>query len=332
MPYTIMLDSGHGGRDPGAVYNGRQEKDDTLRLALAIGEILQDRGVDVLYTRTEDVYESPFEKAMEANTADADFFLSIHRNSYPTDNTVSGVESLIYDKSGIKFEMAENINEQLEAVGFVNLGVKERPNLVVLKRTRMPAVLVEVGFINSDTDNQLFDENFQDIVEAIAAGIVDTLGLDPVENAAEVSAKVPVSVPIEVSANNPAWDSDNIPVNHSNSRNSAADKNVNPESKTYNTPDHSDSASLTTSEPARKSTSSQTDASLYHYHVQVGAFRMELYANRLLEELMEQNFPAFLVHTGNIYRVYVGAFSSLSEAIKMERLLKRAGYPTVIIA
>ena len=177
MPYTIMLDSGHGGRDPGAVYNGRQEKDDALRLALAIGEILQDRGVDVLYTRTEDVYESPFEKAMEANTADADFFLSIHRNSYPTDNTVSGVESLIYDKSGIKFEMAENINEQLEAVGFVNLGVKERPNLVVLKRTRMPAVLVEVGFINSDTDNQLFDENFQDIVEAIAAGIVDTLGL-----------------------------------------------------------------------------------------------------------------------------------------------------------
>lgn len=362
MPYTIMLDSGHGGRDPGAVYNGRQEKDDALRLALAIGEILQDRGVDVLYTRTEDVYESPFEKAMEANTADADFFLSIHRNSYPTDNTVSGVESLIYDKSGIKFEMAENINEQLEAVGFVNLGVKERPNLVVLKRTRMPAVLVEVGFINSDTDNQLFDENFQDIVEAIAAGIVDTLGLDPVENAAEVfsetpapiesstenstgnsievpvedsvevSAKVPVSVPIEVSANNPAWDSDNIPVNHSNSRNSAADKNVNPESKTYNTPNHSDSASLTTSEPARKSTSSQTDASLYHYHVQVGAFRMELYANRLLEELMEQNFPAFLVHTGNIYRVYVGAFSSLSEAIKMERLLKRAGYPTVIIA
>ena len=290
MPYTIMLDSGHGGRDPGAVYNGRQEKDDALRLALAIGEILQDRGVDVLYTRTEDVYESPFEKAMEANTADADFFLSIHRNSYPTDNTVSGVESLIYDKSGIKFEMAENINEQLEAVGFVNLGVKERPNLVVLKRTRMPAVLVEVGFINSDTDNQLFDENFQDIVEAIAAGIVDTLGLDPVENAVEVSAKVPVSVPIEVSANNPAWDSDNIPVNHSNSRNSAADKNVNPESKTYNTPDHSDSASLTTSEPARKSTSSQTDASLYHYHVHVGAFRMELYANRLLEELMEQNF------------------------------------------
>ena len=52
MPYTIMLDAGHGGRDPGAVFNGRQEKDDTLRLTLAIGEILQNNGVDVEYTRT----------------------------------------------------------------------------------------------------------------------------------------------------------------------------------------------------------------------------------------------------------------------------------------
>ena len=52
MAYSIMLDAGHGGRDPGAVYNGRQEKDDTLRLALAVGEILQNRGIDVEYTRT----------------------------------------------------------------------------------------------------------------------------------------------------------------------------------------------------------------------------------------------------------------------------------------
>ena len=152
MPYTIMLDAGHGGRDPGAVYNGRQEKDDSLALTLAVGELLQERGVDVLYTRTTDVYESPYQKAMEANAAGADFFISIHRNSSPEANTYSGVESLVYNKSGIKLEMAENINEQLEAVGFVNLGVKERPGLVVLRRTRMPAVLVEVGFINSDTE------------------------------------------------------------------------------------------------------------------------------------------------------------------------------------
>ena len=178
MPYSIMLDAGHGGRDPGAVYNGRQEKDDTLRLTLAIGEILKNHGIAVEHTRTTDIYESPYEKAMEANNADVDFFVSIHRNSYPTDNTVSGVETLVYDKSGIKLKMAEDIDEQLESVGFVNLGVKERPGLVVLRRTKMPAVLVEVGFLNSDTDNTLFDNNFDDIAQAIAAGILDTLEVE----------------------------------------------------------------------------------------------------------------------------------------------------------
>lgn len=91
------------------------------------------------------------------------------------DNTVSGVESLVYDLSGLKLEMAENINGQLETIGFVNLGVKARPNLVVLRRTKMLAVLVEVGFLNSDTDNFLFDQNFNDIAQAIASGILDTL-------------------------------------------------------------------------------------------------------------------------------------------------------------
>ena len=67
MPYSIMMDAGHGGRDPGAVYNGRQEKDDNLRLALAVGEILQENGIQVEYTRTTDVYETPYQKAMEAN-------------------------------------------------------------------------------------------------------------------------------------------------------------------------------------------------------------------------------------------------------------------------
>ena len=128
----------------------------------------------------------------------------------------SGVESLVYDKSGIKLKMAENINEQLEDIGFVNLGVKARPNLVVLKRTKMPAVLVEVGFINSDVDNKLFDENFEEIAQAIAYGILDTL-----ESNHEVESP--------------------------------------------------------------------------GYEVQVGAYRNERYAQNLLEELLEQDFPAYIV-------------------------------------
>lgn len=254
MPYTIMLDAGHGGRDSGAVYNGRQEKDDSLALTLAVGELLQERGVDVLYTRTTDVYESPYQKAMEANAAGADFFISIHRNSSPEANTYSGVESLVYNKSGIKLEMAENINEQLEAVGFVNLGVKERPGLVVLRRTRMPAVLVEVGFINSDTDNMLFDNNFNDIALGIAEGILDTL---------QMNGDVP------------------------------------------------------------------TPGS---YTVQAGAFRNGAYADRLQQELLEQDFPAVTSQNNGLYRVTVGTYPTLDEAAAVERSLKQAGYQTVIVS
>lgn len=179
MPVTVMLDAGHGGVNPGAVYEGRQEKDDALALVLAIGPILQNNGIDVLYTRTTDVYQTPLQKAELANEADVDYFVSIHRNSFPEDNVVSGVESLVYDLSGVKYEMAQNINAQLETVGFVNLGVKARPNLIVLRRTKMPAVLVEAGFINSDTDNMLFDANFQAMAQAIADGIIETLAVQP---------------------------------------------------------------------------------------------------------------------------------------------------------
>lgn len=176
MP-LIVLDAGHGGSNPGAVYQGRQEKDDVLALTLAIGRILEDRGVDVFYTRTTDIYESPAQKAQEGNQVAADYFVSIHRNFSPYPNQYSGVESLVYSRYGAAAQMANNINQQLEAVGFLNLGVNERTNLVVLNRTQMPAVLVEVGFLNTDADNQLFDERFDDIAQAIADGILITLGM-----------------------------------------------------------------------------------------------------------------------------------------------------------
>ena len=175
MAYKIVLDAGHGGEDPGAVWQGRNEKDDTLKLTQAVGEILENNGFDVVYTRTTDVYQTPFEKAQIANRSGADFFVSIHRNSSPRPNQYSGVESLIYDKSGIKLQMAENIDNALEAVGFKNLGVKERPGLVVLRRTRMPAVLVEAGFIDNEKDNQMFDKNLPQIAAAIADGIANAI-------------------------------------------------------------------------------------------------------------------------------------------------------------
>ncbi len=175
MAQKIIIDAGHGGYDNGATFNGRKEKDDNLRLALAVGDILSSRGYDVGYTRTGDVYNSPVEKANIANNSGADYFVSLHRNSSPYPNTYSGVETLVYDDSGIKGEMARNVNSELEKAGFNNLGVNVRPDLAVLRRTNMPAILVEAGFINSDEDNRIFDQNFQQVATAIANGIEDTI-------------------------------------------------------------------------------------------------------------------------------------------------------------
>lgn len=175
MAFKVILDPGHGGADWGATYENRKEKDDVLNLAFAVGNILQNNGIEVEYTRTSDVYDTPYEKAMIGNNSGADFFISLHRNSNPTPNSATGVSTLVYDDSGIKAEMARNINSELEALGFNNQGVFERPNLVVLKRTKMPALLVEAGYINNDSDNAKFDAEFNLIANAIASGILDTL-------------------------------------------------------------------------------------------------------------------------------------------------------------
>lgn len=169
------MDAGHGGWDNGASYNGRTEKADNLNLALAVGEILENNGIDVVYTRTEDIYQSPSEKARIGNMEDVDYFVSLHRNASVNNNQYSGVQTLLYNDGDIKEVLADNINQNLEQVGFNNLGRSIRKDLAVLRRTTMPAVLVETGFINTDADNQIFDENFDAIANAIAQGILETV-------------------------------------------------------------------------------------------------------------------------------------------------------------
>lgn len=256
------------GADFGATHNGRQEKDDNLRLALAVGNILSKNGIDVEYTRTTDVYQTPFEKATLANESGADFFISFHRNSSPEPNQYNGVETLVYDKSGIKLDMAENILGALGELGFREIGVQARPDLVVLRRTKMPAVLVETGFINNDQDNALFDSHFDEIAQAIASAILGTLDEETVETpsgSTPSSASTPSSGPI-------------------------------------------------------------------YYRVQTGSFPDRAGADQMLYELQDRGFPAFLLHENGRFKVQVGAFRNLSNAVKMENSLRRAGYSTWIDA
>lgn len=253
MAYKIILDPGHGGSDPGATYNGRQEKDDALGLAMAVGQLLENAGFDVEYTRTTDVYDTPFEKATIANNAGGDLFVSFHRNSSPMPNMYNGVQTLVYNDEGIKAELARNINANLTALGFEDKGVVNRPNLVVLRRTRMPAVLIETGFINSDKDNEIYDTRFQEVAQAIADAIIDTV--------------------------------DNQGVGATNQNN---------------------------------------------YTVQVGAFRNRQLAGNLALQLKNQGFPAKVVFDQELFKVQIGEFENLDNAVAMEHRLRTMGYNTFI--
>ena len=102
----VILDAGHGGPEPGATYLGRQEKTDNLNLTLAVGNILARHGIDVVYTRVTDVYNTPYEKAQIANRSGADYFVSIHRNAMPVPGSASGAETLVYEDSGAAALMA----------------------------------------------------------------------------------------------------------------------------------------------------------------------------------------------------------------------------------
>lgn len=185
----VIIDAGHGGQEPGAVYNGRKEKDDTLQLAFDVGSALERRGIQVEYTRVNDVYDTPYEKAMMGNQSDADFFLSLHRNAMPVPGTGSGIETLVYSDQGTAGLLARNINKELAAVGWTNLGVEERPGLIVLRKTKMPAALIEAGFIDNEKDNAFFDANMAADADAIADGVLRTF--EELERHQETSGERP---------------------------------------------------------------------------------------------------------------------------------------------
>ena len=330
--YRIALDAGHGGSDPGAVYKGRQEKDDTLDLTLAVGDILKKNGIDVYYTRTTDEYETPFKKATDANNSGADLFVSIHRNSSENPNQYSGVETLVYSDTGLKAEVARNINNQLEDAGFKNLGVDERKNLVVLKRTKMPAVLVEVGFINNDKDNYLFDEEFDSIAQAIADGILES---------------IPSGRPGNTTSNKSnRTDNNNNSNNYSNNNNSSNSQmnnsgrtasasidstamvnSIPPDNEVFSVP--VSSSNIMPQCPCDNNDYDTENEALYR--VQVGAYRNKDNADRMLNSLLMDGFPAFIIYEDGYYKVQVGAYRILLNAIKMEQRLRRFRYSTYIV-
>jgi N-acetylmuramoyl-L-alanine amidase len=173
----VILDPGHGGNNLGAVSGSRYEKNDNLKLALEVGRILENNGVNVVYTRFADEFVSPINRVNTANQEGGDLFVSIHRGYSPIPGTESGVRSSIYEVGGLPEKASLDILKKLEKLRFRNLGINIRKDYITLRNQKMPTLLLEVGFMNSNTDNEIFDSRFNEIAEAIASGITEALGI-----------------------------------------------------------------------------------------------------------------------------------------------------------
>lgn len=154
----VCIDPGHNyglnglGKDPGAVNNelGLKESIIALEIATTLGSYLKSEGIECIYTRTNGKELGLMERCRYANGHKADLFISIHLNA--ADNiSANGIETLRYPtKSEKTIRLAKLVqNNLIEATGARDRGVKERPNLCVLKHTDMPAILIEVGFISN---------------------------------------------------------------------------------------------------------------------------------------------------------------------------------------
>jgi len=172
--HVIVVDAGHGGKDPGASSaDGLKEKDVNLDIALKLNNLLQNAGYETHMTRTNDSYPENMDRAAMANNLNADIFVSIHSNAFTNNTAVNGTEVLYYPKEQSK-ELAQCIHDSImREIGPTDRGIIPRPNLIVLKHTKMPAVIVETAFLTNPNDaNKLRNNEFKNkMAKAIFDGI-----------------------------------------------------------------------------------------------------------------------------------------------------------------
>jgi N-acetylmuramoyl-L-alanine amidase len=169
---TVVLDAGHGGSDPGAQREGIQEKQITLAIVNTLKKFLEEEGIKVLLTRSDDNFVSLEDRVKIANSIEPDLFLSVHINAMQNDPDVHGVET--YYKTPQSRVLAESIHDSL--VGY--LGIPDRlvrkARFYVINHTAVPAVLAEVGFISSEQERErLISSDYQDrVAAALEHGVI----------------------------------------------------------------------------------------------------------------------------------------------------------------
>jgi len=172
---TVVIDAGHGGKDPGATsILGFYEKNINLAVALEVARLLEQRGLTVAMTRTDDYFVELEDRAAIANSLDADLFVSIHADSFPK-NTRRGFTVYVANvASSSSRRAASAIARSMSSTGLNSFGV-QMANYHVLTDTRGPAVLVELGYLSNRSEAALLRSNsFQNhLAQAVADGISD---------------------------------------------------------------------------------------------------------------------------------------------------------------
>ena len=168
----IYVSAGHGGKDPGAVAKGRQEKAFNLPLASAVSDLLRAAGHQIVTDRATDRDSKLADKIKQANNNKVDAVVEIHLNA----GGGTGCEAYHSKNGGQGQKLATNICAEIARLGYRNRGPKIKKNLAgqdyfgIIRQTKAPAVLVECCFLDSDADMAAF--NVQRVAGAIAAGIL----------------------------------------------------------------------------------------------------------------------------------------------------------------
>lgn len=173
----VVLDAGHGGSDPGAIsVTKKKEKDFNLAVTLKVRDLLlKESKIDVVLTRDSDTYPTLQERAKLANDIYADIFISFHANAGSA--TASGVET--YYTRSESLELANVVHKHLvSSSGLTDRKVRTK-NLHVTRETKMPAILLEFGYLSNKSDDALLaTEDFRNrVAEGVAQGIKEYLGL-----------------------------------------------------------------------------------------------------------------------------------------------------------
>lgn len=160
---TIVIDAGHGGKDPGAVTDQLIEKDLTIQTAKLLAQKLQSFGTNVIMTRNGDEFVSLNDRVYAAHEVNADAFISIHYDAIEAADSVSGTSTYYYSETDR--QLAEQLNSFLSSVGpLKNNGVK-KGDYLVLRENRQPSILLELGYVNSSVDSKVIQtEAYRSIV------------------------------------------------------------------------------------------------------------------------------------------------------------------------